>query len=130
MTSKSWKKVEGAHSKLLGCNGRVGPTGLDLPDSFSHCLAVESKSKGTVPDWLLEAMQQSEDNAERLALKQGEGLPHQRLPIVVVHQDGDTYLHDLVIVRMDEFLTRLLPILQAGVRVIDGEVTQRWRPRS
>lgn len=115
MAYKNWKAVEREHNRLFKCSGRVGPTGKDLPDSFSAVITVESKSMSVVPAWLAAALQQSSENAVVLAARNSE--PNdQRLPIVAIHQTGDLYENDLVAMRLGDFVRRVLPALELQVK--------------
>ena len=111
MSAKSWKAVERKHSEMLHCYGRTGPTGLDLPDSFSDVLAVESKSRKEIPGWIVDHINQSTENAARLESKLGLQAGA-LLPVVVLHPDGNSYESDVVMLRLDYFIERLLPWLE------------------
>jgi hypothetical protein len=114
VSKKNWKNVELFHSKLLRCSGRTGPTGRDLPDSYSDLLTVESKCSNRPPRLLGPALVQAEENTARLLaddLKQG--LPERnRLPVVVFHEDGAPFRDDWVVMRMRDFVAQVLPALE------------------
>lgn len=124
MSLKSWKHVERKHSQLLRCSGRTGPTGRDLPDSYSNHLAVESKCTARPPRLVQEALDQAIENTARLAeMEAAKGLtPPQRLPVVVIHEDRTAHDYDLVVLRLDDFLQRVLPALERETGT-DGKET-------
>ena len=61
--AKSWKQVERAIAARL--NGeRVGNTGQATPDVLSDWLAIEVKSRKTLPAWLWNTVNQAVRNAD------------------------------------------------------------------
>ncbi len=91
---KLWKAVEREHSKRLGGQGRipVHSTKGDGNDVKHDWLAVESKEKKSVPDWLTEAMQQAVQHSTE-----------QKLPIVILHRKGTKFDEDLCFLRLKDF---------------------------
>ena len=83
------KHVERRIAKMLG-GERTGHLGG--ADVIAGHIACEVKSRGQLPQWLTEAIEQAEQHA-------GE-----RLPLAVLHQAGDRYMDALVVVRMSDFL--------------------------
>lgn len=109
----SWKNTERKHSQMLGCSGRTGPTGLDLPDSVSDCLAVESKHKEDLPIWLKEAVEQADTNCRRYEIKSGFDDFHHLIPVAVLHESGTPFETDVVVMSMATFRGMVLPALEA-----------------
>lgn len=112
----TWKAVEREHAARLHSEaGRTGPTGLDLPDSISvrAGLAVESKCRKEIPDWLHEAMQQAVDNLIRYNGRQTDPAQRVHLPVVVLHQVGEPFYLDLVVMNLGDFQDAILPLLEA-----------------
>ncbi len=68
----------------------------DAPDIEHPTLAVEVKSRKSLPIWLKVAVEQAEAAAK----------PPQ-LPIVVLHEDGRRYADALVVMRLKDFVKRL-----------------------
>ena len=91
MTDKLWKQTERAIAKRLG-GERVGPSGRATADVLTDALAIEVKTRKTLPRWLLDAMAQATAVAS-------DG----RLPIVVLHQVGQRHDDDLVVLRLADF---------------------------
>ena len=92
----NWKATERAIAKLLG-GQRVPITGRqrgDVPDIAHPWLALEVKHRKTaVPKWIINAMEQAE------ACNPGD-----KLPMAVIHRQGDRYLDALCVVRLKDFL--------------------------
>jgi hypothetical protein len=95
---KDWKTCERRIAQLLG-GQRVpvsGRTRGDVPDVAHHRLSIEVKSCKTLPAWLLNALAQA-----RAATKDG------RVPVAVLHQDGQQYRDALVVMRLADFVELL-----------------------
>ena len=91
MTEKSWKKSERRIAALLG-GRRVPVSGRgrgDVPDIDHASLAIEVKSRKTMPRWLQDALEQAEASA-----KDGQ------LPVAIFHQRGQRYEDSLVVMRL------------------------------
>jgi len=91
MTDKTWKAVERAIAKRLG-GRRVGCAGEATADVITNWLAVEVKTRKTLPRWLLAAIGQAVGAAD-------DG----RLPILVLHEKGRRHDDDLVVLRLGDF---------------------------
>ncbi len=95
---KDWKACERRIAQLLG-GQRVpvsGRTRGDAPDVTHERLSIEVKSRKTLPAWLLDALAQA-----RAATKDG------RVPVAVLHQDGQQYWDALVVTRLADFVRML-----------------------
>ncbi len=93
-TLKSWKSCERRVAELLGGH-RVPVSGRgrgDAPDIEHPTLSVEVKSRKKIPAWLEDALRQAQAST-----KDG------RLPIMVLHQDGQRYSSSLVVLRLEDF---------------------------
>lgn len=89
-TYRLFKNAERQIAKLLG-GERTGHFGGE--DVKSEWLSVEVKSRKKLPQWLVSAMEQSEGHAA-----------NGKLPIVVLHQNGELYTDALVICRLGDFV--------------------------
>ena len=95
---RSWKQCERRVAGILG-GRRVPVSGRgrgDAPDVTTPSLAVEVKSRRTLPAWIEGALVQAEASAQ-----------DPQLPIVVLHEDGRRYADSLVVLRLDDFVGRL-----------------------
>lgn len=92
--SKTWKHAERHVAADFGTT-RTGPLGTNMPDAITGELSIEVKTRKTLPAWLHEAMRQSERNAITGTT-----------PVVVLHQIGQRYDDDLVVLRMRDFKPR------------------------
>jgi hypothetical protein len=91
---KDWKACERRVAELLGGH-RAPVSGRRrgyTPDIEHPTLSVEVKSRKKIPAWLEDALRQAEMSA-----KKG------RLPIAVLHQDGQRYPDSLVVLRLRDF---------------------------
>ena len=91
----AWKATERAIAKLVG-GVRVPITGRqrgDVPDIDHPWLALEVKHRKVVPYWIFNAMEQAEACN-----------PGYKLPMAVIHKQGDRYLDALCVVRLKDFL--------------------------
>lgn len=84
-----WKSVE---RRLAGIFGTVRRGPLGGADFETDLLAVEVKSRKSLPAWLLGAVEQAERNARG------------KMPVVILHRVGSRYEDDLVIVRLGNIL--------------------------
>ena len=98
MTDKAWKATERAIAKILG-GERVPITGRQrgsAPDIEHEWLSLEVKHrKHAVPQWVLTAMEQAEASNKT-----------DKLPMAVIHRQGDRYLDALCVVRLKDFIER------------------------
>ncbi len=91
---KDWKACERRVAELLGGH-RVPVSGRGRgysPDIEHPKLSIEVKSRKKIPAWLENALLQAQASA-----KNG------RLPVVILHQDGQRYTGSLVVLRLEEF---------------------------
>ena len=91
---KAWKACERRVAALLG-GYRVPVSGRGrgcTPDIEHPTLSIEVKSRKKIPAWLEDALLQAQAST-----KDG------RLPIVVLHQDGQRYSSSLVVLRLGDF---------------------------
>jgi len=68
-------------------------------------LSIEVKSRKSLPAWLLDALEQAQ-----AASTDG------KLPVAVLHQDRTPYRNALVVVRLEDFASRLE----------DADLFRRW----
>lgn len=89
MGEQAWKVAEREVARRFGTE-REGNKGKNWPDAISKAYAIEVKNMESVPLWLKEAIQQTQHNGRRAA-------PH-NLPVVVIHEKGQSYDECMVIV--------------------------------
>ena len=97
MSERGWKRTERVVADKLG-GRRVPVTGRqrgDVPDVAHPTLAVEVKTRKTLPAWLRTGMAQAV-----AAQRPGQ------LPIVVLHETGARHADDLVVVRLGDWCAR------------------------
>jgi hypothetical protein len=95
MANKTWKQCERVIAKRLG-GVRTGPTGRGGPDILALHLAVEVKTRKTLPAWLKEAVRQAV-----------AGAGGDRLPLALLHEAGQRHDDDIACMRLVD-LERLL----------------------
>lgn len=93
MDKNRWKRIERAVAKKLGgkrlpINGRGKQADVETP-----CLAVEVKSRQTLPAWLTHAMSQS-----------AAGCKPGQIGLVILHLIGAKHGADMVLLRLDDFM--------------------------
>lgn len=108
--TSTWKSVERTHAVTHGAPGRIGPTGLDMPDWVSDVEAGESKLMDTLPKWLKDAVEQSIINCERWTTQNSSAM--ERLPVVILHESGSEFTKDIVLIDHSFYLAWVLPALQ------------------
>ncbi len=108
--TSTWKSVERTHALTHGAPGRMGPTGLDMPDWVSDVEAGESKLMEKIPQWLKEAVDQSIVNCEKWLTQ--EISPNERVPVVVLHESGREFTQDIVLIDHAFYLAWVLPALR------------------
>jgi hypothetical protein len=91
MPNKTWKASERQIAARFGSK-RTGPQGKAVPDIITGRYSIEVKTRKAFPAWLHEAMAQSRRNAV-------DGTE----PIVVLHQIGQRYDDDLVVMSLKMF---------------------------
>ena len=94
-----WKAVERTIAERLG-GRRVPVTGRqrgDAPDIDHPWLSIEVKHRKKLPAWLFDAMAQAV--ASRTYGSDGED----KLPVVVLHENGKHHDNDLVMMRLYDF---------------------------
>jgi hypothetical protein len=99
---KDWKQAERRIAAILG-GERVPVSGRGrgfAPDIEHPALAVEVKTRASLPAWIEDAMRQAEAAAEVDA--RHFDLPH-KTPITVLHNDRKPYRDALVLIRLSEF---------------------------
>ncbi len=93
MADKNWKRHERATAARLG-GKRTPINGRGCEADVAHTwLAIECKSKRTLPAWLRTALKQAKQ-AAGTALK---------LPVAVLHQEHTAHKTDLVVIQMSDF---------------------------
>lgn len=95
------KTVERERRRLLGLERDVhlGEAGAD---GRGEWLIVEVKCRKMLPRWILDGYMQALSRALILAQENPEDPP--RLAIEIVHQKGDHWKHDLVVMRLGDFV--------------------------
>ena len=127
-----WKRVERRHAELHGATHtktafpamiKLGNThGRNYPDSFDEFSAIESKSGyDWLPKWLIDAVEEAMINEKAFSMD-GDG--KQRIPYVVLHNNGGKYDNDLVVIRDDVFREFILPAVFALGKVL----SMSWDP--
>lgn len=92
MERASWKQVERKIASLLG-GVRIPVTGRRGPDIEHEWLSIEVKARRRLPIYLWNWICQAEDG------------PPEKLPIVVLHREGEQHLkEDLVFLRLSDFI--------------------------
>ena len=94
MSERRWKRTEREvagilHGKRVPITGRARG---DVPDVRHPWLAVEVKSRESIPKWLTGAMAQARAAASTT-----------QLPIVVLHEVGQRHDADLVVLTLRDF---------------------------
>ena len=91
--------MELAICKLMGCV-RTGPVGKEGPDCKcgNDYLAIQIKHRASVPQWLLDSVQQSVGDAGVV-----------QWPILILHEKGSSYTDSLVITPLKFFLENVNP---------------------
>jgi len=100
--SRNWKPTERALAALLG-GERVPVSGRTrgwAPDVDHEWLAIECKSRKRMPLLLATAMDQAE-KAAAWFVKRGKG---ERLPVALIHEDGQHYRNSLIVLRLGDFI--------------------------
>lgn len=95
MSDKRWKATERKIAELLG-GERVPVTGRQrgsAPDIQHPFFSIEVKDRQSLPDWILDAMNQAD-----------ESNPGDKTPIVVLHQKGMKTEDGLTIVRLGDIM--------------------------
>jgi high-affinity K+ transport system ATPase subunit B len=87
--NRPFKHHERTVAKRLG-GQRTGHTGG--ADVVTDWLCIECKHRKEVPAWLVDALAQAKRNATA-----------EQLPLAIIHQSGERYSEDLVILRMADF---------------------------
>lgn len=96
MSDKLWKKIERKVANALG-GVRVPVTGRQrgsAPDIEHDLFSIEVKHRETLPEWLMDAMEQA--NMSRTGDK---------LPMVVLHQKGQPIIECLTVMKLGDILT-------------------------
>lgn len=91
MTEQFWKAAERRICESFG-GRRRGVTGRGESDCIHDWLAIEIKTRKVIPDYIKLWIMQAEENAE----------PGQ-LAIVVMHERGEVYCDDLILMRVSDF---------------------------
>jgi len=95
VTDRAWKRNERAIAGVLG-GQRVPISGRqrgDAPDIAHPWLSIEAKHRRQLPAWIEDAMAQASAAARS-----------DQLPIAVLHAKGRRHVHDLVVVRLGDWL--------------------------
>lgn len=71
--------------------------------------AVECKSTSSMPAYMRKYYDQAVRHAK----------PHQ-VPIVVIHEKNKGYDHDFVVIRMDDWIKHVVPLLKGEDNVTEG----------
>lgn len=92
---RAWKRAEREIAKRLG-GKRVPITGRsrgDVPDIAHPELSVEVKHRKALPGWLTDALAQAVASQKE-----------HKVPIVVLHEEGQPYDDCLVLLRLSDFI--------------------------
>ena len=94
MPSKAWKSCERNIARITGGERMSSRNlGLDSADVVTPAFSYEVKERKELPQWILDAMAQSERNAR-----------DDRTAVVVLHQLGDRYDDSLVVLRLRDWV--------------------------
>jgi len=93
MSDKLWKAVERKHAEIFkGKRIPVNSTDGAEYDVVSNAFSIESKERQSYPSWLIDAVSKIEARC-----KTGT------LPIVILHEKGQLYDNDMVVIRLKHF---------------------------
>jgi hypothetical protein len=95
MADKAWKRSERSIAAVLG-GRRVPITGRargSAPDVSHPWLSIECKHRRALPVWIADALDQA-----AAASDGGE-----RLPVAILHEDGQRHGRDVVMLRLADF---------------------------
>lgn len=92
MANATWKQVERRVAGVLG-GERTGPTGRAGPDVVTSWCVAQVKHRRKLPAWLKTAL-------DGICAQAGDW----QLPIVVLHERGQRHEHDLVVLRLGDFV--------------------------
>ena len=95
MPKSNWKQTEREIVRLAG-GERTGPQGRHLPDGTeaTYPLSLEVKHRENIPQWLIDAVDQSETEAYTNGF----------LPVVILHPKGWGYTDSIVLCRYGKLL--------------------------
>ena len=95
MPKSNWKQTEREIVRMAG-GERTGPLGKHLPDGTpeTYPLSVEVKHRESIPQWLIDAVDQSET----------EAYSNGYLPVVILHPKGWGYTDSIVLCRYGKLL--------------------------
>ena len=108
MSDKRWKSTERKVALYFG-GQRVPVTGRqrgDVPDILHPDLSTEVKDRNKLPDWLFDAMNQAEESQKR-----------DQIPVVVLHQKGDSIAESLAVLRVKDVVQLLERIKKLEIAV-------------
>jgi hypothetical protein len=71
--------------------------------------SIECKSKKALPSYLREYYAQAERHANG------------RIPVVALHEMNRPYDHDFIMIRLDVWMSRILPLLEGGESSMNGQ---------
>lgn len=96
MTDKLWKSIERKVANYLGgtrvpVNGRIRGS---APDVEHELFSIEVKHRESLPEWLLDAMEQA-------SMSRTED----KLPMVVLHEKGQSTVECLTVMKLGDILT-------------------------
>lgn len=92
MHKSTWKKFEARVGRYLGCDGRVGNTGLATPDAQNEFYCIECKLWSSEPTQVVNALRQAERAAQ-------DG----QLPLAVIGRKNHATSSALVVLRLQDF---------------------------
>lgn len=92
MANRAYKRQEKVLAEYFKGN-RTHQPGIDSPDAESSFFSVEAKGRKVVPKYLIDGIEQAERNATV-----------GKLPVMVLHRQGQRHVNDLAIMRLSTFL--------------------------
>ena len=103
MSNPAWKAFERYLCRAFGAE-RTGAAGVESSDcrQQTYPFGLEAKHGLKFPKWLDEDMKQAAENSEI------DGLP---IPLLVLHRKGTRYDESLVVLRLSDFLSAILPLV-------------------
>ena len=105
MPNNFWKDCERRYARRYGTERIGSKQGVGQPDFRNKWLVAEVATH-PIPQWVRDELQQAIDDSERNQVPYevlGRKGTTTRLPIFIVHQKGDAYEEDLVVMKESDY---------------------------